>query len=355
MNLSEIHRRSIEFTKTAQVDAYQQKTEWSCSAGTLKSVLQHYGIEISEEEIVKAIGAREGRGAETTDIVEGARKLGFDASEGSFSSLEEAKKTLKQGVPIIADIQSFNYPGKGHYIVITGFKPGKGFIVMDPNTKGKTAIPNWRVLSEEKLEKIWWDRAMAPPHKLMKRWGVLVKPKSKEKTAEDRELLSGGILAAEGASLAAGSGTRARLLGYKKLYHGTADPKTVEKIKREGLKASRGGEGAASIHKKFGKHSKGKVHLTGQRNVAHIFTLPPDVLKSLNTSAASGTMTPELARRVVREAWSRRKNIVKVDVPMGMYDTEFKTDTDWGSKSSKDRASRTSKDVPSKYIHGGKG
>ena len=182
MRYSALHRRSVELTKMAQVDAYQQKTEWSCSAGTLKSVAQHYGIDLSEEEIVKAIGAREGRGAETTDIVEGARKLGFDASEGSFPSLAKAKETLKSGVPIIADIQSFNYPGKGHYIVLTGFKPDKGFIVMDPNTKGKTAIPNWRVLSEEKLEEIWWDRAMAPPHKLMKRWGVMVRPKTKEKT-----------------------------------------------------------------------------------------------------------------------------------------------------------------------------
>ena len=169
--------------KLAQVDAYQQKTEWSCSAATLKAALLHHGHDFSEEELIKAIGARKGRGAETTDIMNGAKKLGFDAYEGSFKSLDDAKETLKKGLPIIADIQSFNYPGKGHYIVIAGFKPGKGFIVMDPNTKGKTAIDNWRVLSAEKLEEIWWDRAMAPPHKLMPKWGVMVKPKSLEKDA----------------------------------------------------------------------------------------------------------------------------------------------------------------------------
>lgn len=183
MKYSDLYRRQSELTKLAQVDAYQQETEWSCSAAALKAVLQHYGQEVPEEEVIQAIGARKGRGAETTDIVEGARRLGFDASEGSFPSLDEAKETLRQGVPIIADVQSFNYPGKGHYIVIAGFKPGKGFIIMDPNTKGKTAVDNWRVLSEKKLEEIWWDRAMAPPHELMPKWGVMVKPKEQEKTA----------------------------------------------------------------------------------------------------------------------------------------------------------------------------
>ena len=173
----------IGLEKLAQVDAYQQKTQWSCSAGSLVAVAKHHGIDITEEQAVKAIGAREGRGAETTDIVEGARKLGLEAWEGSFPSLDSAKEVLKAGNPIIADVQSFNYKGKGHYIVIAGYKPGKGFILMDPNTKGKTAIPNWRILSDKEMEKKWWDRAMAPPHKLMMRWGVVVTPKEKEKTA----------------------------------------------------------------------------------------------------------------------------------------------------------------------------
>ena len=183
MNFSELHSHLKGLQKRAQVSAYQQKTEWSCSAATLKAALLHHGHDFSEEELIKAIGARKGCGAETTDIMNGAKKLGFDAYEGSFKNLEDAKETLRKGIPIIADVQSFNYPGKGHYIVIAGFKPGKGYIVMDPNTKGKTAIDNWRLMSAEELEEKWWDRAMAPPHELMPKWGVMVKPKSKEKKA----------------------------------------------------------------------------------------------------------------------------------------------------------------------------
>lgn len=169
--------------KVAKVSAYQQETEWSCSAATLKAAAMHWGVDLTEKVVIKAVGARKGRGAETDEIVAGAKKLGFESWEKSFKDLSEAKAMLKRGVPIIADFQSFNHPGKGHYVLIVGFKPGKGFIIMDPNTKGKTAVDNWRILSEAEMEKKWWDRAMAPPHKLMSKWGVMIMPKQKEKTA----------------------------------------------------------------------------------------------------------------------------------------------------------------------------
>ena len=177
--------------KTAQVDAYQQEEEWSCSAATLTAAIGHLGDKITEKEAIEAVGTKKGRGAETTDIVEGAKKLGYEAYEKSFRTMEEAKKVLKGGHPIIADVQSFNYPGKGHYVLIAGYHPGKGFIIMDPNTKSKTAVDNWRLLSTRELTDRWWDRAMAPPHNLMIRWGVVVSKKAeKEKTAEDESFVS---------------------------------------------------------------------------------------------------------------------------------------------------------------------
>jgi hypothetical protein len=169
--------------KIAKVSAYQQETQWSCSAATLKAAALHWGVDLTEKAIIKAVGARKGRGAETTDIVDGAKKLGFKAWEKGFKDLAEAKAMLAKGVPIIADVQSFNHKGKGHYVLIAGYKPGKGFVLMDPNTKGKTAKDNWRILSDKEMEKQWWDRAMAPPHELMPKWGVMIMPKQKEKTA----------------------------------------------------------------------------------------------------------------------------------------------------------------------------
>lgn len=170
-------RKAME--KTAQVLPYQQETQWSCSAACLKVVLGHYGHDISEEEAIAAIGTRPNRGAECNEIAEAARQLGFHAFEYSFDSLDQAKVLLDQDIPIICDIQSFNHPGKGHYVVLVDYSndqttsdsPGRRVSLMDPNTPG-----NGRTLSPEEFEERWWDRAMAPPHDLMLRWGIVVVP-----------------------------------------------------------------------------------------------------------------------------------------------------------------------------------
>jgi predicted double-glycine peptidase len=159
-----------ELVKTAQVDPYQQLTQWTCSAACLKAVFSHYGVEISEEDAVTAIGTREGRGAECNEIAEGARKLGFAAFEHSFTSIDQARVLLDQQIPIICDIQSFNHPGKGHYVVMVSAGPDS-VDLMDPNTPG-----NWRTISIQEMDERWWDRAMAPPHELMPKWGIVIVP-----------------------------------------------------------------------------------------------------------------------------------------------------------------------------------
>ncbi len=180
MNYADLNTTRQQLTKLAQVATHQQETEWTCSAACLKAAVAHFGYDLPEAELAAAIGARENRGAETTDIVNAAKKLGFEAWEQPFNTLEVAKEVLSQGIPIIADIQSFNHPGKGHYVLISGHND-KGFKIMDPNTKGKTAVPNWRQIPDSKMEEIWWDRSMAPPHNMMKKWGVMVmEPLSKE-------------------------------------------------------------------------------------------------------------------------------------------------------------------------------
>ena len=167
--------RGVE--KTAQVAPYQQKTQYSCSAACLKAVLEHWGADrFAEHEIMYAIGVRDRGGAEVDEITRGAQKLGFDAYDKCFSSLDEAKAITDQGIPIIADFQSFNNPGKGHYVVITQIDDNVVHL-MDPNTDG-----NQRVITRAECEQRWWDKTMAPPHNLMVKWGVVVTPRSGDGT-----------------------------------------------------------------------------------------------------------------------------------------------------------------------------
>jgi hypothetical protein len=185
--------------KDAQVAPYQQLTQWTCSAACLRAVLLHWGQDWPESILVPLIGARPKRGAETTEIAEAARMLGFQAFEYSFDSVEHAKvlldqelpvicdiksfeytqssvarakSLLDQNIPIICDIQSFKKPGSGHYVVMTGIDE-EGVHLMDPNVP---ELENQRTISIEEMEGRWWDLAMAPPHQLMNHWGVIVIP-----------------------------------------------------------------------------------------------------------------------------------------------------------------------------------
>lgn len=170
----------LRFVKLAKVSPYQQKTQYSCSAACLKAVLEHWGHDrLSEAEVMHAIGVRDRGGAEVDQITEGAKVLGFDAYDKCFESLDDARSVTDQDIPIVADFQSFNNPGKGHYVVITKIDDENVYL-MDPNTDG-----NERVLTREEAEGRWWDRTMAPPHRLMPRWGVVVTPKRHTGTKVD--------------------------------------------------------------------------------------------------------------------------------------------------------------------------
>ena len=156
--------------KTAQVYPYQQKTQWTCSAACLKAVMNHWGMAVPEFQVIQAVGAQKGRGAECDQIATAARQFGFAAFEYSFESLDQAKVLLDQDIPIICDIQSFNNPGKGHYVVMVSIDDQR-VQLMDPNTQS-----NWRVISRAEMNARWWDRAMAPPHDMMWKWGIVVIP-----------------------------------------------------------------------------------------------------------------------------------------------------------------------------------
>lgn len=163
--------------KTAQVHPYQQKTQWTCSAACLKAVMNHWGLSVPELTVIQAVGAKPNRGAECNQIAEAARKFGFAAFEYSFQTLEQAKSLLDQDIPIICDIQSFNNPGKGHYVVMTSMDDER-VQLMDPNTRG-----NIRVISKAEMNARWWDHAMAPPHDLMPKWGIVVVPTEDQNAA----------------------------------------------------------------------------------------------------------------------------------------------------------------------------
>lgn len=161
-----------ELEKIARVAPHQQEARENCSAACLKAVLAHWGHDIPESVCAEVIGVGK-HGAEVTDISSAARRMGMNAADIKFRSFGEARKFLDADIPIIADFQSWNHPGQGHYVVIVSVD-GDRVEIMDPNTPG-----NWRSLSLKEVEERWWDYPMdggknAAPIKM---WGVVVAPR----------------------------------------------------------------------------------------------------------------------------------------------------------------------------------
>lgn len=88
-----------------------------------------------------------------------------------------------------------------------------------------------------------------------------------EKEANIKSVAKGAL----GAALMAGSADA--ILGKKTLYHGTSKD-NWENIKREGMKADRGGSGASKSvgNNAYQKNSENKVHLTGLKPVANVYS-----------------------------------------------------------------------------------
>ncbi|HWW60963.1 MAG TPA: C39 family peptidase, partial [Thermoanaerobaculia bacterium] len=99
----------------------------TCGAGSLSTVLQHYGDPTSmatwQETLPKTRG-----GVMSIDLVLAARKQGFDA-ELVTGNAQLVEAEVRQGRPVILMLQVVQYPGKSldffHYIVIDGFDPMK--------------------------------------------------------------------------------------------------------------------------------------------------------------------------------------------------------------------------------------
>jgi TolA-binding protein len=95
----------------------------SCGAGSLSSVLQHYGDPMTmaqwQEKLPKTRG-----GVMSIDLVLAARERGFDANlvTGDASTVIGE---LREGRPVILMLQVIQAPGKGydffHYIVLDGY------------------------------------------------------------------------------------------------------------------------------------------------------------------------------------------------------------------------------------------
>ena len=123
----------------------------SCGAGSLATVLQHYGDTTSMQEWDAALPKTHG-GVMTVDLIIPARKKGFDARiiTGDRATIESE---LREGRPAILMLKVIDALGRGydffHYVVADGIDPDRNLI----RTQFGDGKARW--VTFDRLEKAW--------------------------------------------------------------------------------------------------------------------------------------------------------------------------------------------------------
>jgi len=146
--------KTQQASPTATVIPNVPEQHWgieSCGAGSLSTVLQHYGNTTSMQSWDATLPKTHG-GVLTIDMLLAARKAGFDAQLVTGTPAIITNE-LQQGRPVILMLQVVDSPGKHydffHYIVADGIDPASGLI----RTQFGDGKGRWT--SFDRLEKAW--------------------------------------------------------------------------------------------------------------------------------------------------------------------------------------------------------
>lgn len=141
----------------------------SCGAGSLSTVLQHYGDPTTMQQWDATLPKTRG-GVMTVDLLLAARQKGYDAQivTGTPSRVEDE---LRSGRPVILMLQVIFSPLQKldyyHYIVADGIDTNRGLV----RTQFGDGEPRW--VSMKKLEKTWAGGAHT---------AILIRPRSREES-----------------------------------------------------------------------------------------------------------------------------------------------------------------------------
>ena len=110
----------------------RQTFDFDCGAKALQVLLAYYGVEIREDQLLEELGADEKDGVRPEAMVALARRHGFEVHAGPGWTLEDIKRPVSEGHPVIVLLQAWadrhlsledwaaNFDD-GHYAIVTGY------------------------------------------------------------------------------------------------------------------------------------------------------------------------------------------------------------------------------------------
>jgi hypothetical protein len=146
----------------------RQSTVYSCGASALQAVLQYYGLEEREDELMKECRTTEALGTQPAQILGAAKARGLTATMKEGLDLNALETALWEKVPVICAIQAWSdseAPGfswakaweDGHYVIVIGLD-SKYVYVEDPSLLGSRGM----IPRTEFVER-WHDYEGQPP------------------------------------------------------------------------------------------------------------------------------------------------------------------------------------------------
>jgi ABC-type bacteriocin/lantibiotic exporter with double-glycine peptidase domain len=144
----------------------RQSFSYDCGAKALQSVLEYYGIDTDESNIIKLAGTNDEIGTPIHGMEKVARHFGLDCIIKSMT-IDEIKKSIDDGTPVILLVQAWaNREVKdwkrtwreGHYVVAIGHDSEKIYFD-DPKSCIRTYLPY------SELEERWHGFYTTPEEK----------------------------------------------------------------------------------------------------------------------------------------------------------------------------------------------
>jgi ABC-type bacteriocin/lantibiotic exporter with double-glycine peptidase domain len=137
----------------------RQATDYTCGVAALQSVFAYYGEDLREDLLARALRANRHEGTRCKRIETLARKHGYDVQVVEECSLDELKRFIAAGKPVLVLLQA--WPDKevdfskdwkdGHYVVAVGFNTESVYF-MDPSTSGQYVY-----IPASQFERRWHD------------------------------------------------------------------------------------------------------------------------------------------------------------------------------------------------------
>lgn len=159
-----------------------QSNSYSCGVGAVQAVLQYYGHWGYQDKYAKEMGTSPEEGTNPASMIACLRKRGLDARLVEGLTVEDLRRYVDEGVPVIVDFQAWNGAADhdyskewedGHYGIVVGYE-GDLLLIEDPSLLGTLGT-----LRADELERRWRDyENEAGKRREYRRSGIVVRGKA---------------------------------------------------------------------------------------------------------------------------------------------------------------------------------